>query len=47
MQIDLDELIRQILQQLSEKDKLSIEQNKRIYTRVFPYSKGGDKDDQS
>ena len=39
MHIDLDELIRQILKQLSETDKLTAEQSMKMYQRVFPVSK--------
>ena len=39
MQIELDELIKRILRQLSESDKLTAEQSLKIYRRVFPLRK--------
>ena len=39
MQIELDELIKRILRQLSESDKLTAEQSLKMYQRVFPLHK--------
>lgn len=36
MQMEFDELIKRILQLLSEKDKLTAEQRMKMYQRVFP-----------
>ena len=39
MQIEFDELIKRILQLLNEKDKLTAEQQLKMYQRVFPVNK--------
>ena len=43
MQIELDELIKRILQQLSESDRLTAEQRIIMYQRVFPVQKEANK----